>query len=521
MIQHKKRYPSSFDYCYKVTAMLCAMMVVSCSSDSDTVMVDEGKPISFSLDNESQARAIVNSFKEFTANDFGVTAYWYSDGDITKTPQVAIDNQKINVSGSGCTIEGGYKYYWAKGTWHFSAYSPWVEDPETAPVKVTTPSSIYGGYTFSGTVDGETDYMFADEQPGYYEMTTRSNNLQDFDGSAVPMRFRHALTKVTFGVRLTDADGGNNKVTFNSVGLSKVRNSGKVAFKHLNNPLTSPNDRNRWYTCNPDDGGRTDDKWSVDDTKKAAYDIPFATPLVIKKETEELLDKVKVFYLLPQTLLESGDDAQTIDVSYNLKIGSNAETTHNVSIPIRSASIAQWSTNTHVHYTLNVNPPGGTIALAVQVQPWEHILIENEFADVVGMEGGGLLQWIPETVVSDDQTNNIVTIKPDIDQHAQFTFKIGSPIGGTWYAMLRCKRGNPNAFSLRAVENATISEGVAMGVIDRSTVKLEVVSNQPNPAVQNEYELIFTVRSNGKLLPADVVVGADKINYTIIQEINI
>ena len=63
MIQHKKRYPSSFDYCYKVTAMLCAMMVVSCSSDSDTVMVDEGKPISFSLDNESQSRAIVNSFK--------------------------------------------------------------------------------------------------------------------------------------------------------------------------------------------------------------------------------------------------------------------------------------------------------------------------------------------------------------------------------------------------------------------------------------------------------------------------
>ena len=517
MIQHKKRYPSSFDYCYKVTAMLCAMMVVSCSSDSDTVMVDEGKPISFSLDNESQARAIENTFTEFTANNFGVTAYWY-DGDITKTPQVAIDNQKINVSGSGCTIEGGNKYYWTKGTWHFSAYSPWVANPETAPVKITTPSSIYGGYTFSGTVDGETDYMFADEQPGYYEMTG-SNNLQNFNGSAVPMTFRHALTKVTFGVRLTDADGDNNKVVFNSVRLSNVRNSGKVAFKHLGNALTSPNDRNRWYTCDPNDGGRTEDKWSVDDSVKADYQIPIATPIEITDEAEHKLNKV--FYLLPQTLLESGDNAQTINVSYTLQIGSSTPTAHNVSIPIRSASIAQWSTNTHVHYTLNVNPPGGTIALAVQVQPWEHILIENEFADVVGMADGGLLQWIPETVVSDDQTNNIVTIKPDIDEHAQFTFSMGSPIGGTWYAMLRCKRGNPNAFSLRAVENATISEGVAMGVIDHTTVKLEVVSNQPNPAMQNEYELIFTVRSNGKLLPADVVVGDDKINYTIIQEINI
>lgn len=519
MIQHNKRYPSSFDYCYKVTAMLCAMMVVSCSSDSDTVMVDEGKPISFSLDNESQARAIVNSFTEFTANNFGVTAYWY-DGDITKTPQVAIDNQKIKVSGSGCTIAGGNKYYWTKGTWHFSAYSPWVEDPANAPVKITTPSSIYGGYTFSGTVDGETDYMFADEQPGYYEVTG-SNSLQSFNGSAVPMRFRHALTKVTFGVRLTDADGGKNKVTFNSVGLSNVRNTGKVAFKHLNNPLSSPNAvPNNWYTCDPNDGGRTGDKWSVDDSKKAGYQIPIDTPIEITDEEEHKLNKV--FYLLPQALLESDVNAQTIDVSYTLQIGSSTPTTHTVSIPIRSASsIEQWSTNTHVHYTLNVNPPGGTVSLAVQVQPWKHILIENEFADVVGMEGGGLLQWISGTVARDDQTNNIVTIKSDISQHAQFTFSIGSPVGGTWYAMLRCKRGNPYAFSLRAVENATISEGVAMGAIDHTTVRLEVVSNEPNPTVQNEYELIFTVKSNGKLLPADVVVGDDKINYTIIQEINI
>ena len=504
MIQHKKRYPSSFDYCYKVTAMLCAMMVVSCSSDSDTVMVDEGKPISFSLDNESQARAIVNSFKEFTANNFGVTAYWY-DGDITKIPQVAIDNQKINVSGSTCTVEGNYKYYWTKGTWHFSAYSPWVEDPANAPVQVTTPSSIYGGYTFSGTVDGETDYMFADEQPGYYEMTG-SNNLQIFDGNAVPMTFRHALTKVTFGVRLTDADGGNNKVTFNSVGLSKVRNSGKVAFKHLGNALTSPNDRNRWYTCNPDDGGRTEDKWSVDDSKKAGYQIPIDTPIEITDEAEHELDKV--FYLLPQALLESGDDAQTINVSYTLQIG-NSTTTHNVSIPIRSASIEQWSTNTHVHYTLNVNPPGGTASLSVSVQPWELEAFENEFSSTVSVNNEGKIRWTEDTYNKID--GDIVVLKDDITSPAEFKFTIASPLGGTWKAFFVTQSGNPNAFTL------TPSEGP---VGKECTVTVAATEeNQSNTA--NQAELRFVVIQAGQILPVDILTTlGDNHNYKILQNIN-
>ena len=507
MIQHKKRYPSSFDYCYKVTAMLCAMMVVSCSSDSDTVMVDEGKPISFSLDNESQARAIVNSFTEFTADNFGVTAYWYADGDITKTPQVAIDNQKINVNGSGCTIHGGYKYYWTKGTWHFSAYSSWVANPATAPVKITTPSGIYDGYVFSGTVDGETDYMFADEQPGYYEMTTGSNNLQDFDGSAVPMRFRHALTKVTFGVRLTDADEGNNKVTFNSVGLSNVRNSGEVAFKHLNNPLTSPNDRNRWYTCDPNDGGRTGDKWSVDDSKKADYQIPIDTPIEITDEAEHELDKV--FYLLPQALLESGDDAQTINVSYTLQIGSSTPTTHNVSIPIRSASIAQWSTNTHVHYTLNVNPPGGTASLSVSVQPWELEAFENEFSSTVSVNNDGKIRWTEGTYNKID--GDIVVLNDAITSPAELKFTIASPLGGTWKAFFVTQSGNPNAFTL------TPSEGPVGKECTVTVAATEV--NQSNTA--NQAELRFVVIQAGQILPVDILTTlGDNHNYKILQNIN-
>ena len=502
----------------KVAAMLLAVLVVACTKDSDATIDNGDRPIYFAIDESDDTRAIVNDFTDFTADDFGVVAYWYPDNDITKTPTVIMENQKINVSGSGCSIEGGYKYYWTPGTWHFAAYSPWVADPSTAPVRITPPSKVFGGYTFSGTVDGQTDYMFADEEAGYYGING------DFDGSAVSMRFRHALTKVTFGLRLADATDGTN-VTFKGLSLSNVRNTGSVSFVHGGDALTNRNDRNRWQTKDAS-GAPTEDIWSVSDAQTADYDIvQSSTSINLADENEHRLDKV--LYLLPQELLASGTQ-QMINVSYDLQIGSNTPTTHNVSIPLRDASIEQWSTNSHVHYTLTVNPPGGTASLEVNVQPWDYVEVINQFANTVGMSdvdadndgvGDDFLRWIDGTYQSINTTENRVLVKADISQRAQFTFRIGSPKGSTWYAMLRTKKGNPSAFSLSAVQNATITDGVALGAVgDR--VKLEVVANDENPTETNEAELIFIVICNGQILSADIVTVNSK-NYTIIQNINI
>ena len=131
-----------------------------------------------------------------------------------------------------------------------------------------------------------------------------------------------------------------------------------------------------------------------------------------------------------------------------------------------------------------------------------------------------LLDWDETTCLNDDKTQNILTIHPNINQHARFSFRIGSPLGSTWYAMLRPKKGNPSAFRLAAVENANITDGVALGAVgDRVT--LEVVATDANPTETNEAELIFIVICNGEILSADVVVGTDESNYIIRQNINI
>ena len=500
---YNKIYSIGLACLQKAAAILFVVLVVACTTDSDTPIDDGCRPIYFAIDeSDDDTRAIVNNFTDFTANNFGVTAYWYPDNDISQTPKVAIDNQKINVDGSGCSVEGNYKYYWAQGTWHFAAYSPWVEDPSAAPVKITPPSKVFGGYTFSGTVDGKTDYMFADEEAGYYGIN--GDNLQKLDGSAVAMRFRHALTKVTFGLRLSDATNGTN-VTFNGLSLSNVRNTGSVSFVHGNDALNNRNDRNRWTTKDAS-GAPINDRWSVNDAQTTGYEVaPSGTPIKITDENEHKLDKV--LYLLPQELLASGTQ-QTINVSYTLQIGSNTPTTHTVSIPVRNGSIEQWSTNSHVHYTLTVNPPGGTASLDVAVQPWDLVEFTNQFSNTVVVNQSGRIKWTEGTY--NTLNGYDLVLLDDISTPAEMTFTISGPLGGTWQAIFVTKSGDPNAFTLSQSE----------GEVGRP-VTLRVGARQQNTSdISNQAELRFVVRTSSNILPVDALTDDEGANYNIIQNIN-
>ena len=506
--------------------LLCVLLAGACANDTDLGDVDSDMPICFTVENE-KTRATDDEFTDFTGADFGVTAYWYPNGTITdEEPLPVMDNLKINYANGVATIDSNDKYYWVKGGWHFAAYSPWVADQSTAPMEVTTPTVMYGGYTYSGTVDGETDYMFADEQCGYFNVEEGTNRLQEFSG-VVPMLFRHALTKVTFSVKLSDADGGANNLKFKNISLSNIHNKGSISFTHNGlsaegalNP-TNVNARNLWTTKDAS-GAITEDTWSVDG-QKTEYAV--ASNIVVTDEAEHPLENI--LYLMPQ-ILNEGEGAQMLNVSYDLKLGENAAKEYNISVPLYSAAIPKWKSNSHVHYTLTVNLPGGTADLNVDVQPWDYVETTIEFSNTVGMSdedanndgvADDILHWTEGTYQSINTTDNRVIVKPDITQHAQFTFRIGSPQGSTWYAMLRSKRGNPSAFRLAAVENASITDGVALGAVgDRVT--LEVVANDANPTETNEAELIFIVICNGQILSANIVAPNAK-NFTIIQNINI
>ena len=495
-------------YWVKATAMLWVITLGACTNDTNSVMEETDVPISFSVEEEIlEARTASRNYTSFTSQNFGVSAYWYPEGIISGTganPQIAINNQKVNYDNGTITLEGNNKYYWVKGAWHFNAYSPWV-DPTTSPsMRVSTPTLMYGGYSFEGTVDGDKDYMFADEQVGYYDITAGSNPaLSNFSGP-VSMKFHHALAKVTLGVRLSDASNGKNTLTLNRVYLSHVFSTGEITFTHNGKVgaevLTEPSNANKWATTG----------WDVDETEKKEY--PIVDNVAFNDELEHVLENP--LFLLPQTIV-----SQILNVDYTLKIGANTYINHTASIPLNSASIANWSINSHVHYTLTVNSPDASASLTANVQPWEYTETVNDFSDVVGMAEGGLLSWIDGTYAIHDGTESKIIIDSDIEKHATCTFQIASPLGSTWYAMLRTKRGDPAAFRFEAVENATVSDGVVLGEVGKRA-KIGIVATNREPKEINEAELIFVVKCNGKTLPADVVAPNSR-NYTIIQNINI
>ena len=168
-------------------------------------------------------------------------------------------------------------------------------------------------------------------------------------------------------------------------------------------------------------------------------------------------------------------------------------------------------------------PPGGTVTLDVAVQPWDLEEISNEFSNIVTIddEEKDIILWTEGTYDSKTITvdKNEIIIKPAITINAEFSFKIGHPLGATWYAILRTISGNPSAFKLVAVEGATIVDGTAVGAVG-DKVKLAIQALDPHPTVANKAELLFVVRCNGETLPVNILT-TNKKNFVIIQNINI
>lgn len=490
--------------CFRLLLCICGTLVVflSCSEDENDTL--ETLPLSFAVRTENETRAFTDSYGNYTGNEFGVNAKLYRpEYNASNTQgQPFMVNEKVTYDGNVCETEKSY--YWDNGDIHFAAYSPYTSELEEETLKLTLPATPYAGYRYEGVVDGYTDYMFADEQLGDYK---------DFTNGCVPINFRHALAKIDFSVMLSNNQVGTTAWSLDllSLKLVNIRNEGYVSFTHESGAVNS------WQS-------NEDEVWNIEDDDSFCEMTVTNSTMHIDDISEHNINNS--LYLMPQRLYGNGESqyVQSLVVEYILyktRGGITESEEYSVILPLRSASITKWGINKNITYRL-VLEPGGSVELVADVQPWEYVEIENEFSNTVGMDNGELLDWIDGTFQNDDEQQNILTMLPDITQPAQFTFRIGSPLGSTWYAMLRTKKGNPSAFSFVAESgsNATITDGVALGAVgDRVTLK--VVANDPNPTETNEAELIFVVICNGKILTADVVVGTDQTNYIIRQNINI
>ena len=494
--------------------LLCALPLLSSCDDENGEVPQNDVPLGFEFGAADVTRA-TGDVMDYAGTEFGVFASLYSPDCETALGRgsMFMDNVRVLFDGNVCTTEKSY--YWMRGDSHFAAYSPYVSDPAVAALEVTVPQEPYGGYSYSGTLDGRTDHMFSDERIGGYE---------DFPGGRVPLLFRHATTKLGFTVRLSTVQDGSTtwSVDVVSIRLDNVRCKGDVQFTHGGETgytdVVAAGAANNWFS-------NDDEVWNTKEFPAGAvYDSGYLSGIEVNNASLHLADTDEreiddALYVMPQLLYRDGESefVQTLTMEYRLSTttaGTTNITTHTVTVPVHAAGIAKWGINKNIKYRLVIEP-GGTVELVAEVQPWELVEFTNEFSSTVAVDREDRIAWTNGTyeIIDDDK----VVLLGDISQPAEFKFKISSPLGGTWFAIFRTKNGDPGAFELRDADGNLKNNG-AVG----EEVTLRVHATKDNlTSVSNEAELMFVVQANGMILPVDILTAlSGNRNYVIVQNIN-
>lgn len=469
---------------YKYLLLLPAIALLAttaCTTDSDEPL-DNDIAIGFTCSAE-QTRA---TYGEYTGGKFGIQAIMHgTDGSTTKM----MDNLEVKYKNGYWRTER--TYYWEESPIHFAAYSPYKENLDEGPMKITLPQTINAGYKFEGTVDGETNLMFANEQYG---------SLDDFANGRVPINFNHALTQVNFTARVADDADDTKLLNIQSLVLKNIRNTGSITF--------------------PYNANTADMTWTVDNAESTNTYNVVDDDNEITGIGETAVPCGGSLYLMPQELYtEDADGYQQLEITFTI---DNEEGTGTLTLPLRVGDIQRWTVNKAVTYNIVVSPTKG-VSLTAVVQDWNLEEKTNEFSNIVTIDNDDdRITWISNTYDKLTATEDtcVLTIKPDINVRAEFRFKIGHPVGATWYATLRTISGNPNAFRLVSVnDKANIVDGVAVGAVG-DAVTLAVQATDAHPSVMNKAELYFVVRCNGEIKPVHILTANNK-NFVIIQNINI
>lgn len=474
---------------------IALLATTACTTDSDEPL-DSDIAMSFTCATLEQTRA---NYVEYTGNEFGVQATSYTGDYKTTTGTSVMENVKVTYSSGVCNTER--TYYWPKENVHFAAYSPYNNNPTTTPVKITLPQKPYAGYKFEGTVDGETNLMFANEQYG----TLKDN----FTSGYVPINFNHALTQVKFTARLSitkDADKGKT-LNVKSLALKNIRCNGDITFLHNGKSdytQVNTNDMNVWNT--------TDMTWTVDNAESTNTYNVVDDDDEITGIRETAVPCGGSLYLMPQELYSKDvkDNYQLLEVVYSITQadGETEEGDVKSTMPLKIDQITEWTVNKAVTYNL-VMTPTKEVSLTVTAGEWKEESFINEFDYTITVEPAGQIRWTEGTYSSIDEDK--VVLLDDINTHAEFKFRIKGPLGGTWQAFFVTKQGSNTAFRLSQ------SEGP---VGEEATVKVIATSNNTSDKA-NMAELRFAVIKPGHIMPVASLTTLGKgQNYTIVQNIN-
>ena len=308
------------------------------------------REINFEVDKSLNTKSSV-----YDNGAFGTYA-WYNGAS---SVDVFMVNEKVDKSGSVWKCVDN-TYYWPKsGDISFVSYSPFngtSNNPNTTPAIVKGGANDNFTYTisYSGVTAGTDDLMYSD-------MATCSS-------SPVPTVFRHALAKLSFGIKanfleftdntVTPASTTKWKVTVTSAKLSGLKTTGDCDFTLNSNGTnwdkpateigTADAPQTAYIWANPT--GKTDAQELIDATA-------YPNGVVLNASTaQDLADAAG--YVLPQVLTAEAQKLElTIHITTYLPNGNTIEEDLNPTFDLINISSRKvWQINENIYYTINISP---------------------------------------------------------------------------------------------------------------------------------------------------------------------
>ena len=385
--------------------------------------------------------------------------------------------------------------FWKQGaTYYFNAYFPKVGGLTEIG---NTENSLVGKYN---TITTQEDLLV--------EKVTVDTSADTFQGSPVLLEMKHALAAIRFQFQSID----NVTMKLKSFALQNVTEEGIIKGLGTSGTLTYQGEDvalSNWAVKTPLSSEKLYD-WQhagveFSSTAITAYQKTGATSGISYTDNEGYV------LIIPQEY--DGKTKMIFETDKNT-------TPFEVVLPAPTEEGTENKFLPGYRYNYLIKIAGKDVTLECVAQPWDLVETTNEFSTVVSVLEEDRINWTAGSHYDNDENpnnNEQIVLWDDINNPAEFSFKIAHPLGGTWHAVLRTISGATDAFELRDTEGNIKMEG-AVG----EEVTLRVCAKRENTTtVSNVAELMFVVRSSGHILPVDMitVLGGGQ-NYKIVQNIN-
>lgn len=395
-----------------------------------------------------------------SGTDFGL--FGWTGGTVTGAPDYMYNQPVHNNGGS---VEGEFTYepqkYWPNDDTplSFVAYYP------------------YGctGLTLSGPGEPLSLTYSSAYSPSMQKdlLVARSLDNRKSDGK-VNLAFTHALAKVILTAEPEPSFATNSSaVVVHSVTLYGVRDHG---------------------TWTPDGG------WQVTGSALSYTCAPTGA------DSEALL-------LVPQPTA-----GMTVEADFTVHIldehgASLSQTRQTLTAPLPTATVTQWEEGKSYPYRIVIRETH--LEVTATVEPWVTDEHNYDYSTEVSVADGGTLAWTPGTYASQDYSSYRIVTRFDTDLEA--SFRISTPEGAVWYAVLETLSGDSDAFAFVGEDGALSSS--AHGLVGE-TASLTIRQRERYPAETNMARLTFVVRTAGRNIPVTSLVDNQNHNWTIVQNAN-